>query len=193
MTSRKPFLEALVAALAPQDVVVSCLGANARWLPHMNVTVPLFALCDSMSAAVPLALGVALSRPERHVIALEGDGSLLMSPNVLATAAAARPANLTIILWINGRYESSGGQALPQAQVDWAALARASGVAHVETVGEPAAVQAALGRARLTQGPAVLVLPIAFDPAEYIPPYSERPEEIRSRFDLRVNLTPTER
>jgi hypothetical protein len=28
------------------------------------------------------------------------------------------------------------------------------------------------------------VLPIAFDPAEEIPPYSERPEEIRARFRL---------
>ena len=129
MTGRKPFLDALVAALGAEDVLVSCLGANARWLPHMKVTVPVFALCDSMSAAVPLALGIALSRPERHVIALEGDGSLLMSPNVLATAAAARPANLTIVLWVNGHYESSGGQALPAAPVDWPALARASGIA----------------------------------------------------------------
>ena len=55
MTGRKPFLDALVGALAREDVVVSCLGANARWLPHMNVTVPVFALCDSMGAAVPLA------------------------------------------------------------------------------------------------------------------------------------------
>ena len=95
MTSRKPFLNALVAALAADDVVVSCLGANARWLPHMSVPVPVFALCDSMSAAVPLALGMALSRADRHVIALEGDGSLLMSPNVLATLAAARPSTAT--------------------------------------------------------------------------------------------------
>src|SRR6266508_727480 len=169
VTGRKPFLDALVAALAKDDVVVSCLGANARWLPHMNVTVPVFALCDSMGAAVPLALGIALSRPERHVI---------------ATAAAARPANLTIVLWVNGHYESSGGQALPAAPVDWVGLARASGIGSVETVSEPAALAAALGGARETEGPAVLVLPIAFDPAERITPYSDRPEEIRARFTL---------
>jgi thiamine pyrophosphate-dependent acetolactate synthase large subunit-like protein len=184
VTGRKPFLDALVAALAEEDVVVSCLGANARWLPHLNVTVPVFALCDSMGAAVPLALGIALSRPERHVIALEGDGALLMSPNVLTTAAAARPANLTIVLWINGHYESSGGQALPAAPVDWVALARASGIGSVETVSDPAGLAPALARARGTKSPAVLVLPIAFDPAERIPPYSERPEEIRARFAL---------
>jgi len=184
VTSRKPFLDALVAALAADDVLVSCLGANARWLPHMSVPVPVFALCDSMSAAVPLALGMALSRADRHVIALEGDGSLLMSPNVLATLAAARPSNLTVILWVNGHYESSGGQALPSAPVDWVALARASGIGRVTAVDEPAALAPALAAARGAEGPAVLVLPIAFDPAEEIPPYSERPEEIRARFRL---------
>jgi phosphonopyruvate decarboxylase len=184
MTGRKPFLDALVAALVANDVLVSCLGANARWLPHMNVTVPVFALCDSMSAAVPLALGIALSRPDHHVIALEGDGSLLMSPNVLATVAAAQPANLTVVLWVNGHYESSGGQALPAAPVDWVALARASGIARVTAVDEPVALAPTLAAARGGDGPAVLVLPIAFDPAEEIPPYSERPEEIRARFKL---------
>jgi phosphonopyruvate decarboxylase len=182
VTSRKPFLDALVAALVPDDVVVSCLGANSRWLPHMNVTVPVFALCDSMSAAVPLALGVALSRPDRHVIALEGDGSLLMSPNVLATVAAARPGNLTVALWVNGHYESSGGQSLPAAPVDWVALASASGIGRVTSVDSPAALAQALAASRGGEGPAVLVIPIAFDPAEEIPPYSERPEEIRARF-----------
>jgi len=184
VTRRKPFLDALVAALAPDDVLVSCLGANARWLPHMKVPVPVFALCDSMSASVPLALGIALTRPDRHVIALEGDGSLLMSPNVLATAAAARPANLTIVLWVNGHYESSGGQALPAASVDWESLARASGIGHATTVGEPGGLAAALAAARGATGPAFLALPIRFDAAEEIPPYSERPEEIRARFRL---------
>ena len=184
MTRRKAFLEALVAALAPHDVLVSCLGANARWLPHMKVPVPVFALCDSMGAAVPLALGIALTRPDRHVIALEGDGSLLMSPNVLATVAAAHPENLTIVLWVNGHYESSGGQALPAAPVDWEALARASGIGHAKTVDEPGDLAAALGSARAAARPAFLALPIGFDPAEEIPPYSERPEEIRARFRL---------
>ena len=40
MTARKPLLDALVATLTPRDVVVSCLGANARYLPHMTVPCP---------------------------------------------------------------------------------------------------------------------------------------------------------
>ena len=148
MTARKPLLDALVAMLTPRDALVSCLGANARYLPYMTVPCPVFALCDSMSAAIPLALGMALQRPDRHVVALEGDGSLLMSPNVLATVAAAAPPNLTMLLWVNGRYESSGGQALPAVTVDWAALARAAGIGHVASAGDGAGLREAFTRAR---------------------------------------------
>jgi len=184
VTARKPLLEALVSMLTPDDVVVSCLGANARYLPHLAVPVPVFALCDSMGAAIPLALGMALERPDRHVVALEGDGSLLMCPNVLATVAACRPSNLTAILWVNGRYESSGGQSLPAAPVDWPVLARGLGIAHVERVGDVAGLRAAFPRARAAREAALLVLDVAFDPAEPIPPYSERPDEIRARFKI---------
>lgn len=184
MTPRKPLLEALVTMLTANDVLVSCLGANSRYLPHLAVPVPVFALCDSMGAAIPLALGMALERPDRHVVALEGDGSLLMCPNVLATVAATRPWNLTALLWANGHYESSGGQALPPAPVDWPVLARGLGIPHVERVGDVAALRAAFPRARAARAPALLVVDVAFDPGEPIPPYSERPDEIRARFRI---------
>lgn len=184
MTARRPLLEALVAMLAPGDVVVSCLGANSRYLPHLAVPVPVFALCDSMGAAIPLALGMALERPDRHVVALEGDGSLLMCPNTLATVAACRPANLTVLLWVNGHYESSGGQPLPSAPVDWLGLARGLGLAQVARVGDVAGLRDAFPRARAAGAPALLVLDVVFEPSEPIPPYSERPDEIRARFRI---------
>ncbi len=184
MSARKPLLDALVSMLTPRDVLVSCLGANARYLPHMRVPSPVFALCDSMGAAIPLALGMALQRPDRHIVALEGDGSLLMSPNVLATVAAARPSNLSILLWVNGRYESSGGQALPSAPVDWAGLARAAGILRVERVQDVDGLRAAFPRARSAGEATVIVVDVAYDPAEAIPPYSERPDEIRARFRI---------
>jgi len=184
VTSRKPLLEALAGLLTPDDVLVSCLGANARYLPHLTVPAPVFALCDSMGAAIPLALGMALQRPDRHVVALEGDGSRLMCPNVLATVAAARPSNLTALLWVNGHYESSGGQALPSAPVDWVALAKGIGIEHVERVADVASLRVLFPRARAARKPALLVLDVAFDPNEPIPPYSERPDEIRARFKI---------
>lgn len=182
-TPRRAWLEALVGALdTERDLVVASLGANARYLPHLGVRAPYFALCDSMGAAIPLGLGMALARPDRRVIVLEGDGALLMNLGTLATVGAARPDNFVAAVFDNGRYESSGGQALPAARVDFVAIARAVAFTVAERLTEAAELSAALGRGWSGGGPALLALPTAFDPAERIPPYSERPTEIRLNF-----------
>ena len=180
--ARTAWLDALVPALDPgHDLLVAGLGANARYLPHLAVRVPHFALCDAMGAAIPLALGMALARPDRRVVTLEGDGSLLMNLGTLATVAAANAPNLTILLFENRHYESSGGQALPPVEVDFVAVARAARIPLAERLADETALSAALGRAR-GAGPALYVLATAYDPREPIPPYSERPEEIRVNF-----------
>ena len=107
-----------------------------------------------------------------------------MCPNVLATVAAARPPNLTALLWVNGHYESSGGQALPAAPVSRLDTREGFGIANVERVGDVPALRAAFPRARAAKTPALLVVDVAFDPSEPIPPYSERPDDIRARFRI---------
>ena len=175
-TGRRAWLEALIPTLDPAcDLLVAGLGANARYLPHLGVRAPHLALCDAMGAAIPLALGMALARPDRRVVVLEGDGSLLMNLGTLATVGAARPANLTAVVFDNHRYESSGGQALPDVRVDFAAVARAAGFAFAERLTDAAALAAALASGQGSGGPALLVAATAFDPNEPIPPYSERP------------------
>ena len=72
-----------------------------------------------------IALGVALAQPERGVIALEGDGSILMSLGCLATIANMKPQNLTIVIWDNGVYQITGKQqAATAGMTDIAAVAR---------------------------------------------------------------------
>jgi thiamine pyrophosphate-dependent acetolactate synthase large subunit-like protein len=182
-TARKAYLDALLARLdRARDLLVAGLGANARYLPHLSVPVPYVALCDAMGSAIPLALGMALGRPDRRVVVLEGDGSLLMNLGTLGTVGAARPANLTTLVFRNRRYESSGGQALPRVAIDFGAVARASGFALAEDIGDTSAFGPAFARARNAGGPALLVLETTFDPDEPIPPYSERPDEIRVNF-----------
>ena len=185
---RRAWLDALVATLAEDALLVAGLGGNARYLPHLPVRPPCFALCDSMGAPIPLALGMALARPSTRVVALEGDGSLLMTLGTLATVAAARPRNLTILLFENHHYESSGGQRLPDVQVDFSGAARAAGLVIAERIASADALAPALARARAA-GPAFYVLPTVFDPDEPIPPYSERPPEIRNTFARRLGLT----
>ena len=88
-----------------------------------------------MGQATSIGLGLALAQPGRGVIVFSGDGSLLMNLGCLATIAAAKPSNLTIVLLDNGVYEVTGGQktAGEVARVDFAGLATASGLESVAT------------------------------------------------------------
>jgi sulfopyruvate decarboxylase subunit beta len=180
MTARRAYLEALLAELGDEEILVSCLGGNARYLPEMRPRCGTFALCDTMGGAIPLALGMALACPERRVTALEGDGALLMNLGTLVTVAASGATNLTVLVFCNQRYESSGGQPLPPVAVDFAGMARAAGLSS-EAVGTATELRDALARAR-AHSPSLLALETAFDPAEPIPPYTERPPEIRVQF-----------
>src|SRR5579875_2605666 len=81
-----------------------------------------------MGGASGLGLGLALAQPERKVLVLDGDGSLLMQLGSLATIAGAAPPNFYHLVFKNGIYHVSGGQPVPAAAtLDFAAMARAAG------------------------------------------------------------------
>src|SRR4051794_19535601 len=88
-----------------------------------------FYMLGSMGLAFPIALGVALAQPKRHVFALEGDGSLLMQLGTLSTIATLAPKNLTMIIMDNGVYQITGAHPTPASAVaDLVAIAVASGL-----------------------------------------------------------------
>ncbi len=118
----------VLAAFRGDQVVISSMGAVGIW-PRLSDTPLDFAyLPSSMGQAVPLALGIALAQPDRGVIVLTGDGSLLMNCGCLATVATY-PATLRIVLLENGLYEVTGGQAtVGSGQIDFAGLARCMGI-----------------------------------------------------------------
>ena len=88
-----------------------------------------FYMLGSMGLAVPIALGVAIAQPSRKVIALEGDGSVLMQLGSLSTVAARGPKNLCIVIMDNGAYQITGGQVTATGQgADIVGIAKASGL-----------------------------------------------------------------
>jgi thiamine pyrophosphate-dependent acetolactate synthase large subunit-like protein len=89
-----------------------------------------FYMLGSMGLACPIALGVALAQPARRVIALEGDGSILMQLGSLATIATRQARNLTVVIMDNGSYQITGGQLAATASgADIVAIARGAGIA----------------------------------------------------------------
>lgn len=178
MTPRSPMplqeaLSALRGTRSDTDVVLSTMGTAREWLalgplhPLDFVLVP-----SAMGHATSMGLGLALARPDRRVIVLNGDGSMLMNLGSLVSITAARPANLVLIVCDNEAYEVTGAQPTPGAasgrvggdRVDLAALARASGfmaVYRFDTVEDwVSGMPAALGAA----GPVFILLDVAVVP-----------------------------
>src|SRR5207244_11049134 len=92
---------------AKDALVVSSAGAttlewNALRPGDGNFRVRTLGLCSS------IALGMALGLPRRKVIALDGDGSLLMNLCSLPTIARMDPKNLMHVVFDNQVYEASG-------------------------------------------------------------------------------------
>jgi phosphonopyruvate decarboxylase len=82
------------------------------------------------------ALGLALGCPDKRIICLQGDGSLLMNLGSLVTIAAVAPKNLVHMVVQNSTYEANGGHPIPNTHTDFAAMARAAGYAHVHDFAE---------------------------------------------------------
>lgn len=129
--NRADLTRRLVAKLGNEEAVVGGIGNTNFDLWAAGQRPQNFYMLGSMGLAFPIALGVAIAQPKRHVFALEGDGSLLMQLGCLTTIAAVAPANLTMIVMDNGVYQITGGQATPAAATtDFVAVAQACGIAN---------------------------------------------------------------
>ena len=120
-----------VALLKHDEAVIGGIG-NANFdLWETGQRPQNFYMLGSMGLTIPIALGVAIAQPKRHVVALEGDGSLLMQLGCLTTVAVQAPKNLTMVVWDNGIYQITGSQpTASQATADIVAIARGAGLAN---------------------------------------------------------------
>jgi phosphonopyruvate decarboxylase len=125
-----------VVARTPSDstAVLASTGFCGRELYAIDDRPNQLYMVGSMGCVVPLALGLALARPDLRVVALDGDGAALMRMGAFATVGAYGPANLQHLLLDNGAHDSTGGQATVSPLVSFAEIAAACGYASsVET------------------------------------------------------------
>jgi len=113
----------IIAPYLEGKAVVSNLGWPSKELFAIKHQPSNFYMLGSMGMATPIGLGMALTS-SKEIVVIDGDGSLLMNPGTLATAASAAPRNLTIIAIDNGAYGSTGNQpTLTASCVDLKAVA----------------------------------------------------------------------
>ncbi len=153
-----------------QQIVVTIMGAVAAELQSIGHRPNFFYLQHAMGLASSMGLGIALSKPDRQVVVLDGDGSVLMNLGGLTTLARYRPRNLVHVVFDNESLLSVGG--FPTATAtgsDIAGVAAAAGVPRTATVRTVDAFRTAFDEALRAGDLTTLVAKVeAVGPAGYV-------------------------
>lgn len=184
--SRADYYRVLADGLPEDALVVTALG-NASYLwAAMHHRPENFYVEDAMGLALPLAVGLAVAQPARRIVAVEGDGAVLMHMGALVTLGAVAPPNLTVLLIQNGVHAASGGQALTNPALDLAQLCRSAGVGHAANVATPQSFAAALAEAVAAASLYVLALSTEPDIDVVRPPIALDPVLTKHRFQSAI-------
>ena len=179
--NRTELTKRLVVKLKHDEAVIGGIG-NTNWdLFGAGHRPQNFYMLASMGLACPIALGVALAQPERGVIALEGDGSILMSLGCLTTIGKVAPRNLTIVIWDNGIYQITGKQETATAgTTDIVAVAKGAEISNSHWVRDEAHFEQLIDRRFEDGGPLLFAVKIDDKPGPIQTPRD--PVLIRQRF-----------
>ncbi len=179
--NRGELTKRLVGQLKRDEAVIGGIG-NANFdLWGAGQRPQNYYMLGSMGLAIPIALGVAIAQPQRHVVALEGDGSLLMQLGCLATVATQAPKNLTMIVWDNGIYQITGSQPTASAtSADLVAIARGAGITKANWAADEEDFDRLFAAALKEGGPSLIATRIDKEPAGG--PTDRDPVQIRERF-----------
>lgn len=149
------------------EIVVPVFQAAFEWIAIKPDALTYLGV-GAMGQASSHALGLALGRPDKRILVLDGDGSLLMNLGTLVTIADVAPSNLIHFVCNNGTYEANGSHPIPGAGcVDFAALAQAAGYKRTYTFAGLAQFSAEIGDVLKQQGPIFVVLQVV--PGEHYP------------------------
>src|SRR4051812_15779662 len=155
---RKEILLRLAEFLDPRDILVAALAGTTNECFH-TIHRPANLYMFGMGMVTPVAFGLAKALPKLRIVALDGDGSMLLSPSILPVIGTYKPRNLCIIGFDNEQlYGSRGGPSSQTASgADLAQIAKASGIVNAATAHSAEEFAAFYGAFVSNGGPAVIV------------------------------------
>ena len=110
-----------------EELVICNIGFPSRELYEIDDRSKNFYMIGSMGLASSIGLGLALAKPNKNIVVIDGDGSLLMNMGSLVTIFANNPSNLTWIVIDNGAYGSTGNQDTYAQMIDLVDVAKGVG------------------------------------------------------------------
>lgn len=129
--SREGALIAVIESLPEDAIVVATTGKLSRELSEYRETANLivkdFLTIGGMGHANAIALAIAMQKPDRTVVCLDGDGAFQMHLGASALIGEISAGNFTHILFNNGIHESVGGQKIAAPHIDYLGLTASFG------------------------------------------------------------------
>ena len=151
-----------MAARRQDEIFVTTMGLSTPWAELSDGPLDFASVDSGMGHAPGFGHGLAMAQPERRVIVLNGDGSMLMCLGALVIIGQRPVENLTLVIAENGTYEVTGNQPVPGAGIaDYAAIARGAGIREVYTIDRDADFDRLLPLHFEGKGPLVFVWKIA--------------------------------
>ena len=141
-----------------------------------------FLTVGSMGHTSSIALGVALGNPNKTVVCLDGDGSLLMHLGSLPIIGRIHPNNFIHVLLNNGAHESVGGQPTVADSIDFEQLSKAVGYAHYYAAHDLPSLTNAWTQLREKSGPTLLEIRIATGSRDDLGRPTNSPEDNKNAF-----------
>lgn len=126
-------IKILSGIFSEKDFVIATTGKPSRELFSVSDRAKNFYMQGSMGHAAAIGLGVAMSRPDKKSVVLDGDGAILMHLGILSTAGHYKPKNFYHIVLDNEAYETTGNQDTTSSTTDFGRMAKAAGYAWVDS------------------------------------------------------------
>jgi thiamine pyrophosphate-dependent acetolactate synthase large subunit-like protein len=152
-------------------LVIAGLGAAAWDVTAVGDSPLNFPLWGAMGGALAMGLGLALAQPKRRVLALTGDGEILMGLGSLATIGVQQPKNLAVVVLDNEHYGETGMQRTHTSWgVDIAKAALACGFADASIVSTKAEIAKMCAAVRKGVGPMLFQVKVVDVKSEFVLP-----------------------
>ena len=154
LLSRKNAIQIILSCIADDDAVISTTGKISRELFFENETREgNFYMVGSMGCASAIAFGLAMEKPKKRTIVLDGDGAFLMKMGNTATIGYYKPANFIYIVLDNESHDSTGGQFTVSSKINFGGIASSCGFKNTVKVSTEPELRKELKKIVLGEGP----------------------------------------
>jgi acetolactate synthase I/II/III large subunit len=174
LVSPQAAIGAIRAAMGPEDVLVSDVGAHKLWLGRLFPayapnTVIISNGFATMGIGLPGAIAAKLALPERRVVSVAGDGGFLMNVQEMETATRLGTP-IAVVVWVDGAYGVIGWKqerrfgrtsSISFGNPAWGELASSFGWTHRQAADAPS-LHEAVAQALEGEGPGLVTVPIDY-------------------------------